>query len=239
MSEFRKKISVCITSYNGELYILEQLNSILLQLDENDEIILSDDSSIDETIKLVKSLNDNRIKIFTNNFKHHTPNFEFTLTKATGDFIFLSDQDDVWLPNKINIMLSFLTNYNLVVSDCFVVNEKLETISNTIRSSNNPNGFFNNLIHNNFLGCCMAFDKKIIEKALPFPRGILSHESWLGAVAGAFGKTKFINDKLILYRRHHTNNSNTLNGSNLSFFNKIKYRFFILLNISLRKIKIQ
>ena len=136
-------------------------------------------------------------------------------------------------------MLSFLTNYNLVVSDCFVVNEKLEIISNTIRLSNNPNGFFNNLMHNNFLGCCMAFDKKIIEKALPFPIGILSHESWLGAVAGAFGKTNFINDKLILYRRHNTNNSNTLNGSNLSFFNKIKYRFFILLNISLRKIKIQ
>ena len=52
-----------------------------------------------------------------------------------------------------------------------------------------------------------------------------------------FGKTKFINDKLILYRRHNSNNSNTLNGSNLSFFNKIKYRFFILLNIFLRKIK--
>ena len=80
-------------------------------------------------------------------------------------------------------------------------------------------------------------DKKIIEIALPFPRGILSHESWLGAVAGSFGKTKFINDKLILYRRHNSNNSNTLNGSNLSFFNKIKYRFFILLNIFLRKIK--
>jgi glycosyltransferase involved in cell wall biosynthesis len=239
MSEFRKKISVCITTFNGELYILEQLKSILIQLNENDEIILSDDSSIDETINLVKSLNDNRIKIFFNNFRHHTPNFEFSLTKATGDFIFLSDQDDVWLPNKINIMLSYLKNYNLVVSDCFVVNEKLEIISNTIRFSNNPNGFFNNLRHNNFLGCCMAFDKKILKNALPFPRGILSHESWLGAVAGAFGTTKFIKDKLILYRRHNYNNSNTLNGSNLSFFNKLKYRFFILLNIFLRKTKIQ
>jgi len=237
MPENKKKVSVCITSCNGELYILEQLKSILFQLDEKDEIILSDDSSIDKTINLVKSLNDSRIKIFSNNFKHHTPNFEFTLTKATGDYIFLCDQDDVWLPNKISIMVSYLQRFNIVVSDCIIVNEKLETISSTFRLSNNPNGFITNIIHNNFLGCCMAFDRSIIEIAVPFPSGILSHESWLGAVAGIFGRTIFIDDKLILYRRHNFNNSNTLNGSNLSFLSKLKYRFFIIFNIILLKIK--
>jgi glycosyltransferase involved in cell wall biosynthesis len=233
------KVSVCLTTYNGSKFIKDQLLSILSQLDKNDEVIVSDDSSSDNTLDIIYSINDERIKVFTNNnFFHHTPNFEFAISKATGNYIFLSDQDDIWLPNKVTIMKHYLDSFNLVISDCFVVDSDLNIIKNTVRGSRKIlNGILVNLIHNNYLGCCMAFDRLVLEKALPFPQNILSHESWLGAIAGVFGKTIFIDEKLILYRRHNFNYSNTLNGSNLSFYFKLKYRFYIILNLIIRKFK--
>ncbi len=233
------KVSVCLTTHNGEKYIYDQIVSILSQIDKEDEIIISDDSSTDKTLNIINTINDKRIKVFTNNrFFHHTPNFEFAISKASGNYIFLSDQDDIWLPNKVIVMKQHLNTHNLVISDCFVVDSDLNILKDSVRGSRKIlNGILVNLIHNNFLGCCMAFDRLVLEKALPFPRNILSHESWLGAIAGVFGKTIFIDDKLILYRRHNFNYSNTLNGSNLTLYYKLKYRFFIILNLIIRYLK--
>jgi len=233
------KVSVCLTTHNGEKYIYDQIVSILSQIDKEDEIIISDDSSTDKTLNIINTINDKRIKVFTNNrFFHHTPNFEFAISKASGNYIFLSDQDDIWLPNKVTVMKQHLNTHNLVISDCFVVDSDLNILKDSVRGSRKIlNGILVNLIHNNFLGCCMAFDRLVLEKALPFPRNILSHESWLGAIAGVFGKTIFIDDKLILYRRHNFNYSNTLNGSNLTLYYKLKYRFFIILNLIIRYLK--
>ena len=94
-------ISVCIATYNGEKYLREQLDSILPQLAESDEVIVSDDGSTDGTIDLITSLNDPRIKIVSNSGrKGYVGNFENALKHTTGDYIFLSDQDDIWYPNK-------------------------------------------------------------------------------------------------------------------------------------------
>ena len=95
-------ISVCIATYNGEKYIKQQLLSILKQIKVNDEIIISDDHSTDKTFNIIKSFNDTRIKFFLNNKgKGYTRNFENALEKAHGDIIFLSDQDDIWIDNKV------------------------------------------------------------------------------------------------------------------------------------------
>ena len=101
-------ISVCIATYNGEKYIKEQLDSILPQLKKLDEIIISDDKSKDKTLKIIKTLNDSRIKIFTNPKKGLISNFENAITKSSGDYIFLSDQDDIWHENKIQFYLTVL-----------------------------------------------------------------------------------------------------------------------------------
>ncbi|MCD8291094.1 MAG: glycosyltransferase, partial [Prevotella sp.] len=96
------KVSVCIATYNGEKYIEEQIRSILSQLSDNDEVIISDDGSHDQTLSLIQSIGDKRIKIFQNEGRHGFKyNFENTLKKVQGDYIFLCDQDDVWLPNKV------------------------------------------------------------------------------------------------------------------------------------------
>jgi glycosyltransferase involved in cell wall biosynthesis len=227
------KISVCIATCNGGKYIKQQLESILIQLGENDEVIISDDSSTDNTVEIIKSLNENRIQLFEGmTFNHHTPNFEFALSKSTGDYIFLSDQDDIWLCDKISTMIHWFSEYDLVISDCVVVNENLEEILPSFFNEKfNRSGFLKNVFHNNFLGCCMAFNRRILDLSLPFPSNNLSHESWLGAVAETFGKTKFIPEKLIMFRRHTSNNSNTLKGSTLTFNEKLIFKFRLIVNI--------
>lgn len=227
------RISVCMTTCNGGRYIKQQLESILIQLGKNDEVIISDDSSTDNTVEIIKSLHDNRIKLFEGmKFGHHTPNFECALSRSTGDYIFLSDQDDVWHCDKVSTMLRWFPEYDLVTSDCMVVDENLEEISPSFfKEKFNRSGFVRNVIHNNFLGCCTAFNRRILKLSLPFPSNNLSHESWIGAVAGAFGKTKFIPNKLIMFRRHSSNNSNTLKGSELTFNGKLIFRIRLIVNI--------
>ena len=115
-------ISVCIATYNGEKYIMDQVSSILPQLSEEDEIIVSDDGSSDKTLEILDSFSDSRIKVFTHIkeanpfFKgaksiYATSNFENALSKCNGDIIFLSDQDDVWYPDKVKTCLDLMNKY--------------------------------------------------------------------------------------------------------------------------------
>ena len=100
-----------MATYNGGKYIKEQIDSILLQLKEEDELVISDDGSIDDTVQIIKSYSDPRIRLFfhlkpSDQNEWSKPalissNFENALRRAKGDFIFLSDQDDIWLPNKV------------------------------------------------------------------------------------------------------------------------------------------
>ena len=115
-------ISVCIPTYNGGKFIRQQLGSILSQLSNDDEIIISDDSSTDNTLEIINSFNDKRIKVLENN-TFHSPiyNLENALKQAGGDYIFLSDQDDEWMLNKISVVMEHLKSANLVVHDAQVV----------------------------------------------------------------------------------------------------------------------
>src|SRR5687768_2114930 len=118
------KISVCIATYNGEKYNTEQLESILRQLPSDAEVIISDDSSTDNTLQIIDSFNDSRIHVWPNQkFRSPIFNFENALKHSHGDYIFLSDQDDIWMPDRIKKMLPLLNEFDLVVSDCKVVND--------------------------------------------------------------------------------------------------------------------
>ena len=115
-------ISVCIATYNGERFIKEQLLSIIGQLSPDDEIIISDDGSADNTLGIVRELNSPLIKIFTNTGEHgYTPNFENALSHTKGDYIFLSDQDDIWQPQKVALCMEHLKTCDLVISDALMV----------------------------------------------------------------------------------------------------------------------
>jgi glycosyltransferase involved in cell wall biosynthesis len=225
-------ISVCIATYNGEKYIKEQLDSILLQLGDEDEVIISDDGSVDETLNIIIAYKDQRIKIFQNSFRNLIKNFEFALKQAKGDVIFLSDQDDVWLPNKTKVCLDFLIYYDIIVSNCKVVNANLEVINDSFfKLNNSKKGFLSNLSKNSYLGCCLAFRKEILIKVLPFPESVPMHDIWLGFVSELFYKAKFVDEPLLLYRRHGKNESPTAESSPYSLVQKIKFRFNIIKNI--------
>jgi glycosyltransferase involved in cell wall biosynthesis len=120
-------ISVCVATYNGEKFIDEQLKSILLSPLVS-EVIVSDDGSTDATVARVRAIDDSRVKLVEGPGKGIVCNFESLLTLAQGEYIFLADQDDLWMPNKVEVMMSSLNKADLVVCDCTVVDAKLRLL---------------------------------------------------------------------------------------------------------------
>jgi len=224
-------ISVCIATFNGEKFLRQQIESILPQLGVNDEVIVSDDSSTDSTLQILKNINDRRICIFEGQ-KFQSPifNFEFAIKKAKGDYIFLADQDDVWHLDKVKCMMTALQNHTMVVSDCEIINDDNQILFESFFASiNSGKGLVKNLYRNTYVGCCMAFRKEILIKALPFPKDIPMHDMWLGFVCDLFYSSVFIKDKLTYYRKHTNNTSGSLNIRNdYSLLTKILFRINVV-----------
>lgn len=229
-------ITVCIATFNGEKYIREQLNSILFQLSLQDEVIVSDDGSTDNTISIIKSFNDNRIKIIDGVHRHSpTLNFENALKEAKGDYIFLADQDDVWKDDKVKICLKWLQHYDCIISDAEVTDENLKITSPSLYQLMNIKSgrVYNILYKNGYTGCCMAFTRRVKEAALPFPKDIPMHDIWIANVAAFLYKVKFIDDKLIYFRRHSLTISCNGKGSRYSLYKRLMFRVSIVKNIIL------
>jgi glycosyltransferase involved in cell wall biosynthesis len=229
-------ISVCLATFNGEKYIKEQLNSILSQIGKDDEIIISDDGSTDNTLNVISAFRDDRIKVYFNSKSAKklcsinliTSNFENALTHAKGDLIFLADQDDVWLDNKVECCVKYLQEYDYVVSDCLITDQYL----NVIQTSRfyKGSGFTKNrwkalFAPTPYQGSCAAFHKNVLMKSLPFPDKIQSHDRWIGYVASFFFSYKILPESLILYRRHEQNSSTATEKSRNNAFYKVTTRF--------------
>lgn len=234
-------ISVCMATYNGEKYISEQIDSILSQLSMDDELIISDDGSKDNTIDIIRKYKDKRIKIFFNKGCHgYTPNFENALNHAKGDYIFLSDQDDVWIEGKVKrVMQEFNKGYDFVYTNCITINEKKEIISESrIKDYNIKKGAIRTIIKMRYLGCCYCFTKKVLNTCLPFPKKykLLEHDAWIATVANFKFKVSIIDDVLLIYRRHGNNTSGGgITKSNNSIFNMVYRRIYRFLKVIFRK----
>lgn len=227
-------ISVCIATYNGARYIAEQLASILKQLSAEDEVVVSDDGSTDGTIDIVRSLNDRRIRIVDGPRRHSpTLNFEWALRNAKGEYIFLADQDDVWLEGKVTRCVEELQMCDCVVSDARVTDSLLNTTSESLfQLMHVRRGRLSNLLwRNGYTGCCMAFKREVLSKALPFPTDIPMHDIWIGNVAAFCGSLHFINDRLLLFRRHDAAASCNGKRSTYSLWQKLSFRWHTLKNI--------
>lgn len=247
-----KKISVCIPTYNGAKYIKEQLDSILIQLSEIDEIIISDDNSTDNTIEIIKEYNDKRIKIFfhekiVNKYKGVYKNIYFVyrnienaLKHSSGDYIFLSDQDDIWLPNKINSIVNLLDKGHWIVQhDNILINNKKEILLNSYFSFIKPsNNLYRTVVKCYIQGASMAFTKEVLQYSLPFPNNPISHDHWIAYNAYFRGsKIYLLNEPLLLYRRHDNNVSPSGSKSKNPLLFKITYRLRLLLAIFMIKFK--
>lgn len=234
-------VSVCIATYNGEKYIRQQLDSILPQIGEQDEVVVSDDGSTDSTLDIIKKYNDERIRILHHENKdvvttfpldRPTHNFEYALSNAKGDIIFLSDQDDVWLEGKVEKVLGALQSADLVIHDTMVVDEGLNVIAESyFERVGVHQGVIPNAVRSTYLGCCMAMKRCVLERAMPFPKTKVGHDLWLGIVADMKYKTFILREPLLMYRKH--SNSVTPSGtpSNYSIWFKINYRLTVFYHI--------
>jgi glycosyltransferase involved in cell wall biosynthesis len=237
------KVSVCMATYNGEKYIKEQIASILCQLSEEDEIIISDDGSTDKTIETIQSFGDGRIKIYHHeknknplsvpaaSFRLATQNFENAVNQANGDYIYFADQDDIWLPNRMETMQRELQNYDLVMCNYKVIDDNGNIIKEKFHTANPVGNFFKNLRTTPFLGCCMAFKRSVLSYCLPFPENCIGHDFWMGCLIVHLGTFKFIEKPLHLYRKHSLNVSPATEASKNPLWFKISYRLSFVYHI--------
>lgn len=214
----RPKVSVAMATYNGEKYIKEQIKSILNCLEKNDELVISDDGSSDETLNIINSFEDERIILINGPQKGIKQNFANAIENTSGEVIFLSDQDDIWEKDKVKKVLGCFENNNqitLVIHNAKIVNDKLEIIKpySTFEWRKSKTGILKNILKNSYIGCCMAFKKDMKKNILPIPNNIYMHDQWIGIVSEIYGKNIFINDELIRYRRHENNSSEMKHAS--------------------------
>jgi glycosyltransferase involved in cell wall biosynthesis len=238
-------ISVCIATYNGEKYIKEQLSSILCQLGKDDEVIISDDGSSDHTLSIVNSFNDVRIRILHHQKKsvnhrsashiYASANFEHAISHAQGDYIFLADQDDIWIENRVEKMMQKLQENLLVICNFAVIDENNHIlISKGYHSNPISNFFLKNIVQPRVKGCCIAFKKEMLNWIMPFPEKLILHDEWIGIIAQKKGRTFYIDDILLLYRRHNNNVSPSRKKNKNSLCYKFQYRLALLMQVRKR-----
>lgn len=222
-------ISVCIATYNGEKYIREQIISILNQTVPVDEIIISDDNSVDKTIEIIKNIKSDKIKIFKNNKKGIMNNFKNSLEKSRGNIIFLADQDDIWMKDKVEKILPLLKKNDLVVHNAELIDSSGKKMENSdyFKLMNSKKGIIANLIKCRYLGCCMVFSRKILEKSIDFAERGIMHDIWIGLIAEKFGNVYFYQEKLVKYRRHR----DTVSFAGLKSKRNLKTKIFDRINI--------
>ncbi len=232
-------ISVALATHNGQRYIRQQITSILRQLSAEDEIIISDDGSTDRTIEIIRHIGSPLIKIV-----HLTPdtalplperigrNFGNALQHCRGEYIFIADQDDIWLPNKVKRMVEALQEYDLAVSDSLI----MEPHCRCQRSFYGRRSPLRNylLLGAKYQGCCLAMRRRIVEKMLPFPRRMPLYDTYLGLGGELIGRATYIKEPLIIHRQHDGNASRSTHNP---LHYKISYRIRLLVQIYRRAIK--
>jgi glycosyltransferase involved in cell wall biosynthesis len=230
------QISVCMATCNGGKFIARQLQTILSQLSAGDEVVISDDSSTDDTLAIVERFADPRIRLFPGQiFCSPTYNFENALNQARGEIIFLSDQDDEWVEGWVEAALVELQHASLVVCDAHVMDfagtlQPTATVYSGIRKP----GVIRNFYRNGYMGSCCAFRREILSRALPFPPHLPWHDWWLGLIADAFFRSTFLPRKMVRHRLHDSNASPTGQTSTYSLARKISMRWHIFVSLANR-----
>ena len=216
------KTSIAMTTYNGEKYLLEQLESFACQTQLPDELIVCDDGSTDATVDIIRQFAVSAtfsVKLHIN--EHNlgsTKNFEKAIRLCSGEIIFLSDQDDVWREDKLAYLSRLFKECpgtGLIFSDAEVVDSRLQGLGYRLwesvgfdRARQNrmtAGKSANVLVRGNVVtGATMAFRAKFIPHILPIPK-IWVHDGWIALLVAASSDLKFISEPLVLYRQHSNN----------------------------------
>ena len=236
MNNNEVRVSVCLACYNGEKFIADQINSILNQLGADDELIISDDNSSDSTVDIIKSINDDRIHLISNELrKGVNGNFENALRNSKGKYIFLSDQDDVWMPGKVDNVVKALQSHTCIVHDAYITDGDLNmTRESFFEAFRCREGVIHNWIKNGYLGCAMAFRREILSIALPIPENLpVWHDIWIGTLCAIHYDLAFVPFKGIKFRRQQSTTSGTAKKG-LPLYRKLSCRLGLLRHVFAR-----
>jgi glycosyltransferase involved in cell wall biosynthesis len=204
-------VSIVIATYNGERFIAEQLDSILAQTYTPLEIIIVDDCSTDNTAQILKNYVQNypNILLVINEVNlGFQKNFEKGFLLAKGEYIAPSDQDDIWSPNKIEVLMQEIGDYAIAYCNSEFIDINGEKIGQKMSDIKSFAHFDNPIMFAVGVatpGHAMLIKRQVVLDALPFPSKIMTHDHWLGFVATFNNALKFVNQPLVLYRRHDAN----------------------------------
>ncbi|MBS1521294.1 MAG: glycosyltransferase [Bacteroidetes bacterium] len=199
-------VSIALCTYNGGRFLSQQLDSILGQTYHNLEIVIVDDCSTDDTSDIITRYiqKDSRIKFFKNEVNlGFNKNFEKAIELTTGEYISISDQDDIWLPNKIEALVKDIADNWLVYSKSEFINEKNEVLPGQMLNESGvvPLNYKGILLANFVTGHTVLFKRNFIDYFLPFPeKGF--YDWWMGFIALYHHKAVFLNQVLTQYRIH-------------------------------------
>lgn len=238
-----KKVAIIMSTYNGEKYIKEQLDSLILQTYKNIEIYIRDDGSKDNTINIIKEYMNNYKNIFLNegeNIGFINSFFELLNMCDNADYYAYCDQDDVWMEDKISRAVNHLSNLdNNKPALYFSNSDYYDTDLNYIDTAEKKKyyNFRNSLVECVTQGMTMVINKKTKEEiSKNRPEVCLYHDWWTYMICSGFGEIIYDDESLVKYRRH--NKSVTVEGK--SRFELFKWRISqFILGDSLKKIKIQ
>ena len=226
-----EKVDILLATYNGEKYLKELIDSILNQTYKNIKLIISDDCSQDNTRKILEEYEkqDERVAVYYQPQNlGYVKNFEFLLKQVKSNLYMLADQDDVWLPEKIEKSVETLKreNADLVFGDLEVVDKDLKTIYPSFNDfmllsrkiKKYIKSYKLNYLYNCVTGCTVIAKSKFISKLLPIPANskYFIHDHWLGIMMSIYGKVAYMPEKYIKYRQHGNNQVGT---------NKISHKF--------------
>ncbi|HHY26991.1 MAG TPA: glycosyltransferase family 2 protein [Desulfitobacterium dehalogenans] len=228
-------ITILMGTYNGEKFITEQIESILCQTEDNWKLIIQDDCSTDAMVSILQSYVTNyphKITLIQREFPSGSAknNFISMLKFAKSEYIMTCDQDDIWLPSKIELTLKKMHESEgyygkdkplLVHTDLKIVDEKLEVIAESMfhyQSLDSKRDKFNNLLVQNIVtGCTIMFNRRLLEMVYSVPEESIMHDWWFALVAAAFGKIGFVNEPTILYRQHSSNEVGAKNANSILY----------------------
>ncbi len=209
-----------MATYNGERFIKQQLDSILSQISDQDELVVVDDCSTDNTVSSIRSFADKRIRLETfDKNRGHVAAFGKAVSLSRNDIIFFSDQDDVWVNGRLDEMLALFSNNESVVlsSNSHYINESGEEIrysGHDLVKNIDSEKYFKNILgiflgEAKYFGCAMAFSRDLIDLILPIPKYVESHDLWVAFVGNMVGGNRHF-EGYTLYRRIHGNNASII-----------------------------
>lgn len=226
------RVSVVMALYNGEKYLDKQLGSMVTQLTDQDELIIADDGSTDESLTIVARYQAvfPQIRVIGGDHVGVVANFKRGILEAKGKFIFLADQDDIWLSGKVSGTLEHLERMRrpaLVMHDAAFIDAEGRRLNQTLFRWRPPSkGFWKNVWKNCYTGCCMAFSCELVPYIRKMPVHIPMHDEWIGLLGEQYGFVDFLNVVMIEYRRHA---ENTTSGHHRSIARMAGNRVWVVL----------